>query len=132
MGRSLGQAGGRLDRRFLGAGFAGPDYVQRTVAVATKLAKVLADNGIPVGIGVHSGIAYFGAMGTSDGLTDITAIRKEVNAAARVASKVAAGEVIVSDIALQEAGIDTSAFVARRLELKGITEPVAVRVIRGG
>jgi len=33
---------------------------------------------IPVGIGVHSGIAYFGAMGTAEGLTDLSAKGEEV------------------------------------------------------
>ena len=115
---------------FWGAGFAGPDYVRRSIDVARHLAHALAAEKIPVGIGVHSGIAFFGAMGTPDGLTDITAIGDEVNTAARLASKAAAGEVIVSEQALREAGMDANEFEARRLELKGISEPVAVRVMR--
>jgi adenylate cyclase len=91
----------------------------------------MARQGIPVGIGVHSGIAYFGAMGTADGLTDITAIGDEVNTAARLASKAAAGEIIISDQALKKAGIDNDDLEARSLELKGIEEPVQVRVMHG-
>jgi adenylate cyclase len=86
---------------------------------------------IPVGIGVHSGVAYFGAMGTADGLTDISAIGDEVNTAARLASKAEAGEIILSEQALEEAGIDGSGLESRSLELKGISEPVNVRVMRG-
>ncbi|MEO5888410.1 MAG: adenylate/guanylate cyclase domain-containing protein [Anaerolineales bacterium] len=56
---------------FWGAGFAGPGYVARTLNVAQNLAKMMEQQKIPVGIGVHSGLAYFGAMGTADGLTDI-------------------------------------------------------------
>ena len=67
---------------FWGAGFAGPQYVRRTVHVAQKLARVMARQGIPIGIGVHAGRAYFGAMGTAEGLTDIAAIGDEVNTAA--------------------------------------------------
>lgn len=74
---------------FWGAGFAGPGYVARTLNVAQNLAKIMEHQKIPVGIGVHSGIAYFGAMGTADGLTDISAIGEEVNMAARLASKAA-------------------------------------------
>ncbi len=116
---------------FWGAGFAGPDYVQRTLDVAQDLARAMERQGIPVGIGVHSGIAFFGAMGTADGLVDISASGNEVNTAARMASKAAAGEIIVSEQALKEAGINGSEFESRSLELKGISEPVHVRVMHG-
>jgi adenylate cyclase len=116
---------------FWGAGFAGPDYVQRTIKVAQSLSKAMARQGIPVGVSVHSGVAYFGAIGTPDGLTDFSAIGDEVNAAARLASHAAAGEVIVSEQALEAAGMDGSAFESRSLELKGISKPVTVRVMHG-
>ena len=114
---------------FWGAGFAGPDYVRRTVKVAQELNRQMERQHIPVGIGVHSGIAYFGALGTADGLTDITAIGDEVNVAARLASKAGAGEIILSEQALKKAGIDGSELESRSLELKGISGPVSVRVL---
>ncbi len=116
---------------FWGAGFAGPDYVRRTIRVAQHLSKVMTRQGIRIGIGVHFGIAYFGALGTAEGLTDISAKGDQVNTAARLASKAAAGEIIVSEQALREAGIDGSELESRSLELKGISEPVLVRVMRG-
>ncbi len=114
---------------FWGAGFAGPGYVRRTIDVAQKLAAAMAREGIPVGIGLHFGVAYFGSVGSADGLTEITAIGEEVNTAARLASKAAAGEIIVSEQALKQAGLQSDGLEARTLELKGITEPVAVRVL---
>jgi adenylate cyclase len=116
---------------FWGAGFAGPDYIRRTIGVAQNLSRVMARQQIPVGIGVHSGVAYFGALGTADGLTDFSAIGDEVNTAARLASKAAAGEIIVSEQAIQAARIDDSGLESRSLELKGISAPVSVRVMRG-
>lgn len=116
---------------FWGAGFAGPDYVQRTVNVARKMSSVMKQSDIPVGIGVHAGVAFFGAMGAANGLINISAIGDEVNLAARLASKAAAGEIIVSEKALNEAGMDGSGLESRSLELKGISEPVRVRVMRG-
>ena len=116
---------------FWGAGFAGPSYVRRTIQVAQKLARVMVQQAIPVGIGVHAGVAYFGAVGTAGGLTSISAIGDEVNTAARLASQAAAGEIIVSEQALKEAGIDGSELESRSLELKGIRQPVLVRVLRG-
>lgn len=44
---------------FWGAGFADPDYVKRTIDVAQQLQKAMERQKIPVGIGVHAGIAYF-------------------------------------------------------------------------
>lgn len=114
---------------FWGAGFAGPNYVRRTIEVAQKLLRVMEQQKIPVGIGVHWGIAYFGAMGTAEGLTDISAKGEEVNMAARLASKAVAGEIIVSESALKAAGIDGSQLEARSLELKGISELVTARVM---
>jgi adenylate cyclase len=116
---------------FWGAGFAGPNYVQRTLEVAQSLSNAMTRQAIPVGVGVHSGIAYFGAMGAADGLMDISAIGDEVNVAARLASKAAAGEIIVSEHALEQTTIDGSQRESRSLELKGISEPVLVRVLRG-
>ena len=116
---------------FWGAGFAGRDYIQRTIKVAQKLLRVMEGQKIPVGIGVHAGVAYFGAMGTSEGLTEISAKGDEVNTAARLASKAAIGEIIVSEQALQKAKIDGSGLESRSLELKGISMPVTVRVMHG-
>jgi len=116
---------------FWGAGFAGPDYIKRTINVAQKLLRVMEQQKIPVGIGVHAGTAYFGAMGTTEGLTDISAKGEEVNTAARLASKAATGEIIVSEQALQKTDMDSSQLESRSLELKGISGLVPVRVLHG-
>jgi adenylate cyclase len=116
---------------FWGAGFAGSGYVGLTIRVAKNLLRAMERQKIPVGVGVHSGIAYFGAMGAADGLTEKSAIGEEVNLAARLASKAAPGEIIVSEQALKQAGMDASGLESRSLELKGISEPVTVRLRPG-
>lgn len=126
----VGNLAGDSVAAFWGAGFAGPNYVQRTIKVAQDLQRLMEWQNIPIGIGVHAGVAFFGAMGSAGGLTDISAIGDEVNTAARLASKAAAGEIIISERALEAAGIDGSGLEARCLELKGISEPVNVRVMR--
>jgi adenylate cyclase len=125
----LEQLAGDAVASFWGAGFAGPDYVKRTVLVARKLSALMQQQEIPVGIGVHAGVAYFGAVGTPGELTNMTAIGEEVNVAARLASKAAAGEIIVSEQALQQAGVDGSSLEARSLNLKGISAEMSVRVM---
>lgn len=117
---------------FWGAGFAGPEYVARTVEVAQKMARIMSREGIPIGIGVHSGVAYFGAVGTEDGLTDFAALGDEVNLAARIASQAAAGEILVSRAALEAAGLADDALEWRELTLKGIDTPVAAAVLPAG
>jgi len=114
---------------FWGAGFAGKDYVTRTVHAAQKIQKAMNGQKIPVGVGVHAGVAYFGAMGEENGLVNISAIGDEVNTAARIASKAAEGEILVSERVLEQAGIDGNDLESRNLELKGISQPVIVRVM---
>jgi adenylate cyclase len=114
---------------FWGAGFAGPEYVRRSITAAQSLARAMAQEDIPIGIGVHFGTAYFGAIGTEEGLTDISAKGEEVNMTARLAAQAAAGEIIVSERALEKAGIDGSGLELRNLSLKGISQPVCVRVM---
>ena len=98
--------------------------------MAQKLLRVMEQQKIPVGVGVHAGVAYFGSMGTAEGLTDISAKGDEVNTAARLASKAAQGEIVVSEQAMKKAGLDGSTLEARSLELKGISEPVQVRILK--
>jgi adenylate cyclase len=115
---------------FWGAGFAGKDYVARTIRTAQNILRVMKAEKIPVGIGVHTGVAYFGAMGSPDGIVNISAIGDEVNTAARLASKAGVGEIIVSEQALKQALINSEGFESRKLELKGISKPVQVRVMQ--
>lgn len=135
--RTIGNEDGLVEKlagdavaAFWGAGFAGPDYVRRTVEVARRLMHIMQGEKIPVGIGVHAGVAFFGSVGDANGLMNIAAIGDEVNLAARLASQAAAGEAIVSEQALDKAGIPYEDLESRCLDLKGLTDPVPVRVLR--
>jgi adenylate cyclase len=80
---------------------------------------------------VHSGKAFVGTVsGADDTVTDITALGDNMNICARLASLAGPGEVLVSEAALQLGGLDLGALEQRRLELKGKSEPIDVRVIR--
>lgn len=52
---------------------------------------------IPVGIGVHTGRAYYGVVGTEDTVSDITALGDDVNVSARLVGLAGAGEILVSE-----------------------------------
>lgn len=114
---------------FWGPGIAGPKYVARTIEAAKNILRIMYRENIPVGIGIHTGVAFFGAMGSANGLVNISAIGDEVNLAARLASKAAAGEIVISEKALKQAGMDGSELESRRLELKGISGLVNAKVI---
>jgi adenylate cyclase len=113
---------------------AGERHAQRAVdaARALLLATGHADREgpwVPLGAGVHTGIAWMGAVGEGE-RTDLTAVGDAVNIAARLASVAAAGEILVSTDAAKAAGLDP-ALERRQLELKGkqiATEVVTLRV----
>lgn len=116
-------------------GFAGLDHARVSIEAAKLLLTVTghSDPGgpwVPVGAGVHTGEAFVGAVGSEQGLTDITALGDAPNTAARLASAAATGEIVVSDDAAQAAGLDVEGLERRSLELKGKSEPVITRVIR--
>ena len=119
---------------FWGAGFAGEDYIARTIKAAKELLRVTGHDGngepwVPVGVGVHAGIAFIGAMGTADGITDITAIGEQVNLAARLGASAGTGEILVTAKTLKAAGWPEGDHEIRELKLKGLADPVRVHVL---
>ena len=116
-------------------GLAGKDYTRLAVEAAQEL-LIKTGHGdpdgpwAPVGIGVHTGVAFVGAVGTSDGMVDVTALGDAVNIAARLASQAKAGEILLSDQTIQAAKIDSSSLEKRSLELKGKSTPFDVKVMQ--
>jgi adenylate cyclase len=109
-------------------------HAERAIAASQALLRATghAEPGgpwIPIGIGVHTGIAYIGSVGEPP-VTDLTALGDVVNTTARLASAAAAGEVLVTDAAAAASGIESSALEHRDLELKGKRESTPVVVLR--
>lgn len=116
-------------------GMAGKDYVRKSVASAKKILQVTGHMDpegpwAPVGVGIHTGEAYFGAVSSGDGLVELTGLGDAVNIAARLASHAAIGEIVISEATAQQAGLDTGTLERRTLELKGKSEPMDVWVLR--
>ena len=105
-------------------------HARRAVEAAVALLRATGHDNpggpwIPVGAGVHTGLAWMGAIGEG-ARTDLTALGDTVNTAARLASAARAGEVLVTTDAAAAAGLDTTDLERRTLELKGKTERTEV------
>jgi adenylate cyclase len=83
---------------------------------------------VPVGAGVNTGEAYVGAIGEGPD-TELTAMGDAVNTTARLASAAGAGELLVTESALESAGLGAVGAERRSLSLKGKSEPVTVAVL---
>ncbi len=126
-------AGDEISGYFLPA-VVGRDYARKSVEAARDILRVTGHNEAdspwaPVGVGINTGEAYFGAVGEDDNLVELTALGDAVNVAARLASEAAAGEIVLSESTVKEAAIETSSLDSRKLELKGKSEPVDVWVM---
>jgi adenylate cyclase len=114
--------------------FAGQDHPKVALYAASELLRVTghADpNGpwIPVGVGVHTGIAYVGAVGSKKGVNEISVLGSAANLTARLSSSAATGEILISEESATRANLEES-LERRSLELKGISGKVPVRVIK--
>jgi adenylate cyclase len=114
----------------------GPNHARAAISAAEEvLAAVrrasLGETELPVGIGVHSGVAFVGAVGSAGEVTDFTALGDPVNVTARLASSAGAGEVLVSEAAAAAAGMPGDGLERRRLDVRGRSEPLDVYVVRG-
>ena len=116
--------------------FTGQSHARPAVHAAQDLLRVTGHGDpdgpwLPVGVGVHTGITFFGTVSGAEGtFSDFTALGDNVNITARLASHAAPGEALISDAACSAAGLDLGHLEQRQLELKGKSEPVSVRVIR--
>ncbi|MBI2332945.1 MAG: adenylate/guanylate cyclase domain-containing protein [Chloroflexi bacterium] len=115
--------------------FVGKNHAEVALEAAKELLRVTGHSQgkepwIPVGVGVHSGIAYVGAVGAAEGVTEIAVLGSSANLCARLSSKAAAGEILISEAAVKSGNLDVEGLESRSLELKGVNKPVSVQVIK--
>lgn len=115
-------------------GFAGKNHARRALQAAQTIMKETGHAGpgepwIPLGAGVHTGIAFVGSVGSRDGTRDITVLGDAANTAARLSSQAQVGEILISDTASSFAGIAITGLEQRRIDLKGKSGPVVVNVV---
>jgi adenylate cyclase len=83
-------------------GFAGADHARRAIQAAEEILnetghQSAADPWIPVGIGIHTGVAFVGSVGSAGQATDITALGDAANVAARLSSAAQTEEILISE-----------------------------------
>lgn len=115
--------------------FCGPNHAAAAIQGARELLLATSAapgrESLPVGIGVNSGVCYFGTVAGSDGtLADFTALGDPVNVAARLAGAAAAGEALISEATRLASGTELPEGERRALALKGKSEPTEVHSIR--
>jgi adenylate cyclase len=104
-------------------------HAQRAVEAAQDLLRSTghADPGgpwVPLGAGVHTGRAWFGAVGEG-GHVELTVVGDAINVTARLVAQAEAGEILVSTEAAAKAGLEQT-LPRRALQLKGKQEPIEV------
>jgi adenylate cyclase len=109
----------------------GPGHAELAVTAARELLQATGHGSpdgpwVPVGVGVHTGTAFVGMVG-SDNASDFTALGDPVNVTAHLAAQAAIGEVLVTTDAAASAGLDVGGLERRSLSLKGY--PVEALVI---
>ncbi len=115
-------------------GIAGPAHAQTAIEAARALLNatgVSDPNGpwIRVGIGVHTGAGYVGAVGSSQGISDITVLGDVANTAARLASHAGPGEILVSEDTCPALNLRLDDCEKRQLQLKGRSQLLCTRVL---
>jgi adenylate cyclase len=135
--------GGIVDK-FLGDGvmalfipvITGENHAGRAIKAAQDILEgiegsELPGNGVRIGVGAHSGVAFVGVLGSDDKL-DFSALGDTVNIAARLGSVAGPGELLVSRDAWERAGLSLDSTDHRLVEIAGRTAPLEVVVSAPG
>jgi adenylate cyclase len=117
-------------------GIAGPEHALQAVEAAKEMLRRTGhgpanEPWIPLGIGVHTGTAFVGAVGSDQGTVDITVLGDAANTAARLSSKAGQGDILISEAAYNAAGLQLKQPERRSLALKGKSDAVSVYVLKG-
>jgi adenylate cyclase len=117
-------------------GMSGQDHAAKAIQAAQRILERVAaaseGDRLPVGVGVHTGDAFVGAVGDRSEVQDFTALGDVVNTTARLASVAGSGEALISVAAAAAAELRSDGLEQRHLEVKGRTQPVDVLVLRAG
>ncbi len=110
--------------------FTDEQHALRAVQAGQALLGAVAasEQPLPIGVGVNSGVAFVGTVGTDDKV-EFTAMGDPVNVGARLAAAAGPGELLVSMDTLRSAGLSEDGLEHRSLALKGKTDRTDVVVM---
>lgn len=116
-------------------GLAGPEHARTAVEAARALLIATGHTDpqgpwIQVGIGVHTGTAYVGAVGSGETVSDITVLGDAANVTARLASLAQPGEILLSSDTYRVANLKHADRELSAHQLKGRSEPLELCVIQ--
>jgi adenylate cyclase len=107
-------------------GMAGEEHAAHAIEAGRALLR--GRHGLPLGVGVASGVTFVGAVGAGEKV-EMTAMGDTVNVAARLASAAGAGELLATEAAFEAARLPADGLERRSLELKGKKELTDVVVM---
>lgn len=115
-------------------GFAGSNHRGKAIRAAQELLRKTGHTNsegpwLPIGAGVHTGVAFLGSVGSNENKTDIAVLGDPPNTAARLSSSAATGEILISEDAYVP-DMNLDGLEKRQLTLKGKSNPMNVYVMR--
>jgi adenylate cyclase len=99
--------------------------MQRSLA---ELNKISGRPPLNIGIGIHTGEAVVGYLGTEHRM-DYTAIGDTVNVASRLTSQAGPGQIVISNATHAQLGREFSCCPLAAMKLKGRAEPIDVHEV---
>jgi adenylate cyclase len=117
-------------------GLIGDGYRRNAVHAGLELLRATghtdaAGPWLPIGVGVHSGIAFVGSIGTEGGIYEFAVLGETMNLGARLVAAANTGELVISEAVWQDVASRLKA-EERSFDLKGIDGPVTAHVVRVG
>jgi adenylate cyclase len=115
-------------------GFAGSNHRSKAIKAAQELLRKtghIDPDGpwLSIGVGVHTGVAFLGSVGSNENTTDIAVLGDPPNTAARLSSSAATGEILISEGAYAPE-MNLERLERRDLMLKGKSSPIGVYVMK--
>jgi adenylate cyclase len=123
-----------------GAPMAQPDHAYRAVITALEMQAALntlnlkraqrGDDPIAIGVGVNTGLAISGNLGSIKRM-EFTVIGDTVNLAARLESRALRGQILIGKVTYEKVKDLIQAEALGEVTVKGKTEPVEVWLLQG-
>jgi adenylate cyclase len=119
---------------FFTRGFSGDQHASVAVETAKQILTATghhaeAEPWAPLGIGIHTGMAYVGSVRSDSGTNEVAVLGDTANIGARLCSLARPGEIYMSKATAMAARLDSAGIQKREVNLKGRSEPVEAWII---